>query len=144
MPQNIRNLIETISIPRPIHDAVQQTILRDQLFEFRPFKCPPSPMLLPRLVSACDQVAGTKAALNKRVTENAYFAVPVKKNGKIVRLETTINHLVLSSQSTKLGKGSPQAEMPQVAYIHPLAFDASLYQNTHEMELIYRKCAYYS
>lgn len=132
----------TAKIPTSVHDTIRTTILRDKLFEYRPFKVDPCPMVLSRLLESCERLVGASAALGNKVTKNTYFSVPVKKNGTTVSLETTLDHVVWRKQSPSANNSlvatfeEMQREVPTIA---PLDFSASLFANNEDIPVHYRK-----
>lgn len=141
LPEQMEKAMENVIVPDAVHEGVRTTILRDQLFEYRPFKTDHKPMVLTRLIDSCDQLIGGTAALEMKTTRNSYFSLPVQKEHRTLSFETTLDHVVWRkpSSSEKYNLAGPEDLATPVLSIAPIAFDASLFKNTEDIQLNYRK-----
>lgn len=141
LPADVQSAVETAKIPASVHDSVKTTVLRDQLYEYRPFKCDPTPMTLPRLIESCQRLAGGVVSLGNMVTKNTYFSLPVRKNGRTLSFEAQLDHVVWRkpSASQNYSLASHEAMQTQVPSIAPLDFSASLFANNEDIALNYRE-----
>lgn len=141
LPAEVQKVADAVQIPSSAHDAVRMTILRDQLYEYRPYKCDPQPMTLSRLLESCERLAGGIASLENIATRNTYFSVPIRRSDRTLSFETTIDHVIWRRPSSSENISLVKREMSQVAVpsISPLAFDASLFANVEDIPLNYRE-----
>lgn len=141
MPAEVQATVVNADIAGSAHEMVRRTILRDQLYEYRPFKAESTPMILPRLIECCDRVAGGPASLANKVTRNTYFSVPVRKNNRTLSLETKLDHVVWRkpSASENYNLATPELMQTPVPNIAPLDYSASLFDNHKDIQLNYRK-----
>lgn len=141
LPSSVQDVVVNAKIPSSVHDVMRRTILRDQLYEYRPFKQPTTPMTLPRLIESCDRVAGGAAALGNKVTRDTYFSVPVRKNDRVVSLETKLDHVIWRkpSSSENYNLATPELLQTEIPSIAPLDYSASLFANTEDIQLKYRE-----
>lgn len=145
LPEDVQKTMEATTITPAVHDLVKTTILRDQLYEYRPFKCETTPMTLPRLIECCERVAGGAVALGNMVTKNTYFSLPVRKNDRTLSFETKLDHVVWRkpSSSENYTLATPEAMQAEVPSIAPLDFSASLFTNNEDIPLNYRELLYW-
>lgn len=144
LPEQIEKVAESVNIPQSVHDGVRTTILRDELFEYRPFKHEHKPMLLSRLLESCEYLMGGSGSIDMKTTRNSYFSLPVHKEHRTLSFETTQDQVVWrkpSSSDKKIDLAGKDSDTP-VPSIAPIAFDASLFKNTEDIQLNYRKCSH--
>lgn len=142
LPEEVEKVAETAKISPDVHDVIRTTILRDELYEYRPYKAPAKPMVLSRLIDQCQRLAGqTSSTVDNMVTRNTYFSLPFRRSSRVLSMETTLDNVVWrkpsSSENHSLATSeSLQAEVPSIA---PLTFDASLFANVQDIRLNYRE-----
>lgn len=141
LPTEVQRVADSVEIKPTIHDSVRMTILRDQLYEYRPYKCETKPMTLTRLIESCQLMAGGEMAVDNMVTRNTYFSLPIRRAHRTLSFETTLDQVVWRkpSSSKNYNLANPEALQAEVPSIAPLAFDASLFGNAEDIPLNYRK-----
>lgn len=141
LPAEVQRSVENVEIAQATHEVVRRTILRDHLFEYRPFKVDSIPMTLPRLIECCERMVGGAVSLGNKVTKNTYFSVPVRKNGQTLSFEAKLDHVVwrTPSASENYNLATPEAMQKEVPSIAPLDFSASLFANNEDIALNYRE-----
>lgn len=141
LPTEVRRVAESVKISPTIHDSVRMTILRDQLYEYRPYKTEAKPMTLTRLIEACQLMAGGEMAVDNMVTRNTYFSLPIRRAHRTLSFETVLDQVVWRkpSSSENYNLANPESLRAEVPSIVPLSFDASLFGNVEDIPLNYRE-----
>ena len=139
LPAEVQKVASTVKVSPVVHDVLKKTILRDHIYEYRPFKAETKPMTLHQIIESCERVFGGASA--NKVTKNTYFSCPVKKEGQTMSLETTVDHVVWKkpSASENYSLATPELLQKEIPSIAPLKFDASLFANKGDISLNYRE-----
>lgn len=92
------------------------------------------------MLNHCERLAGRMITSSRKIVNNAYFVVPVEKEGDFIQFEHRVETLITSRKPLKHVNVEDNAEKSLLPNIFPLKHTVSIPQtNIYEKKHIYRE-----